>query len=130
MRVPGMSSAGAKTAGIVECVDLYPTLVDLCGLPAPAHELDGLSFSPLLHDPRLAWKKAAFSQWMDSSFSVKTDRYDYIEDAETGNELFDFVLDPDEERNLIELAPEVASAMKDLLAAGWRRALPEGFEPG
>ena len=35
MSVPRMATGGERTAGIVECVDMYPTLVDLCGLDAP-----------------------------------------------------------------------------------------------
>jgi len=39
---------------LVSLMDIYPTLIDLCGLPAKA-EIDGRSIAPLLRDPRLPW---------------------------------------------------------------------------
>ena len=59
---PDMKTRGAKTDALVELVDIFPTLCDLAGLQLPAH-LEGHSFRPLLDQPDLAWKKAAFSQY-------------------------------------------------------------------
>ena len=61
LSVPGMKHAGAKATGLVEFVDIYPTLADLAGLPLPAH-LEGHSFKPVLDNPSRPWKQAAFSQ--------------------------------------------------------------------
>jgi arylsulfatase A-like enzyme len=70
VRAPGMEtlgSAGTFSSGLVELVDIYPTLVDLCSLPQPKQpaglDLQGTSFLPLLEDPGQPWKKAAFSQY-------------------------------------------------------------------
>jgi iduronate 2-sulfatase len=59
---PGMKAAGQGTKALVEFVDVYPTLCEIAGLSVPAH-LKGKSFAPLLNDPSLAWKEAAFSQF-------------------------------------------------------------------
>jgi len=61
---PGMpeSSKGVHSHALVELVDMYPTLCDLCGVKQPMH-LEGISFKPLLDNPEQAWKKAAFSQF-------------------------------------------------------------------
>ncbi len=53
---------GQKTDALVELIDMYPTLCDLAGIEKPAH-LEGYSFEPLLHNPSLNWKTAAFSQY-------------------------------------------------------------------
>jgi|JI10StandDraft_1071094.scaffolds.fasta_scaffold00117_56 iduronate 2-sulfatase len=53
-------SKGAR--GLVELVDVYPTLCDLAGLPLPPH-LEGESFRRLLDAPELPGKPAAFSQF-------------------------------------------------------------------
>ncbi|WP_044300446.1 sulfatase, partial [Rhodopirellula sallentina] len=53
---------GQKTDGLVELVDMYPTLCDLAGISLPQH-LEGHSFQPLLEDPQQPWKRAAFSQF-------------------------------------------------------------------
>ena len=57
---PGLRQPGAAAGGLVETVDIYPTLVELAGLPVPAG-LGGTSLLPLLEDPRRVVKKAAFS---------------------------------------------------------------------
>lgn len=56
------SARGKKTDALVELVDMYPTLSELAGLELPEH-LEGQSFVPLLQNPALEWKKAAFSQY-------------------------------------------------------------------
>lgn len=63
---PGMpeSNRGKTTGAFVELVDMYPTLCDLAGIDKPS-QLDGYSFAPLLQNPGLKWKKAAFSQFPD-----------------------------------------------------------------
>ena len=59
---PDMKVRGTSTDALVELVDMYPTLCELAGLPLPGH-LEGHSFAPLLRNPKLPWKKAAFSQF-------------------------------------------------------------------
>jgi iduronate 2-sulfatase len=101
---PGMKSlgsAGTRSVELVELVDIYPTLVDLCSLPAPVQpagqELQGTTFLPLLEDPAQPWKKAVFSQFQRNinsndandvpvtdngngmGYSIRTKRYRYTE---------------------------------------------------
>ena len=59
---PDMKTRGKSTDAFVELVDMYPTLCELSGVPIPEH-VEGHSFAPLLDNPDLAWKKAAFSQF-------------------------------------------------------------------
>lgn len=59
---PKAAVRGQGAKGLVEFVDIYPTLCELTGLPVPAH-LAGKSFAPLLSNPELPGKPAAFSQF-------------------------------------------------------------------
>jgi arylsulfatase A-like enzyme len=53
---------GKTTDALVELVDMYPTLCELAGIELPDH-LEGHSFAPLLKQPEMHWKNAAFSQF-------------------------------------------------------------------
>jgi uncharacterized sulfatase len=90
---------------VVEYVDFYPTLVDLCGLP-PCHGLEGRSLRPLLDDPATPWEHAAFSVNARNNqpviLAVSTERFRYIEYADVRKppELYDIQADPREWTNL------------------------------
>jgi iduronate 2-sulfatase len=58
---PGMKNANAKSDSLVEFVDVYPTLADLCGLPKP--DTDGVSLRAVLENPTVKVKEVALSQY-------------------------------------------------------------------
>ena len=60
--VPGQKTAGQKCDSLVEFVDVYPTLADLCGLPIPS-ALDGVSLKPLFANTAASVNKVAISQY-------------------------------------------------------------------
>jgi arylsulfatase A-like enzyme len=134
--VPGRKTAGSSTDGIVEFVDIYPSLCDLCGLPVPKG-LEGTSFAPLIDDPKRPWKKAAFSQARPkgvTGHSMRTDRYRYVVWNNKGKEVvevYDHANDPEENVNIAG-KPENAKlveSLADQFKAGWRDALPAGAKP-
>ena len=106
IRVPesierGATTAGSTSSGLVELVDLYPTLTDLCGVSRP-QELQGRSLTPMLGDPNLKGKDFAYtvvSRGKDLGRAIRTTRYRYTSWS-TGEELYDLENDPFEETNL------------------------------
>ncbi len=111
-----MKRAGAKTSALVELLDLYPTLVDLCGLP-PVAVLEGVSLRRVIEQPSVQVKSAAFTQAPrppniqggrsdTMGYSMRTERHRYTEWREwaTGHvqsrELYDHATDPDEMINV------------------------------
>jgi uncharacterized sulfatase len=135
-RVPLLISARGKSAGaasprLVELVDLYPTLTELCGVPTP-EGLEGGSLAALIDDPRRALKKAAFTIVQRSANlqgrSVRTERFRYTQwaDGRQGVELYDLDADPQEYINLAQDERHAAALgeMRRLLHGGWRAALP------
>lgn len=110
---PGARGAGRSTQALAEFVDFYPTLSELAGLTPPSN-LEGVSLVPVLDDPAVSVKDAAFSQvqWEDRIFgrTVRTDRYRYIrwEGDGGGEELYDHEIDPREFTNLAQVPAHAA----------------------
>lgn len=137
---PGRKGLGQPSTRLVELVDLYPTLTELCGLSTP-DGLEGTSLAPLLDDPQRPWKRGAFTtlgrgkdrteaatQIEFLGHSVRTERWRYTEweQGKQGIELYDHSMDA---REVVNLAgrPECAKAegeLRTLLHRGWKAALP------
>lgn len=99
---PGLQSGGICNQP-AELIDMYPTLAELCGLPAP-EGLDGHSLVPQLHDVNAAREWPAITTHNPGNHSVVTDRWRYIHYADGSEELYDTVNDPNEWENLASSA--------------------------
>ena len=88
-----------KPAGMI---DLYPTLLDMCGLtPNPQNE--GHSLTPLLDDPKSDWPYAAITSYGRNNHSVRTEYFRYIHYENGSEELYDHRNDHNEWNNLADL---------------------------
>ena len=96
---PGVAKVRAVSDHPVSLVDLYPTLVELCGLPARP-DLDGSSLVPQLRDPAAPRDLPALMTEMPGNHAVRSDRWRYIRYADGGEELYDHTTDPHEWTNL------------------------------
>jgi len=109
---PG-TQANMRSDRVVSLIDIYPTILEMAGLPAnPKNE--GRSLVPLLKDPALNWPYPAFTGWKQDSFSIQTERYHYIRYKDGSEELYDHSKDLDEITNLAT-NPEYASVKAQLL---------------
>jgi uncharacterized sulfatase len=126
---PGVKGNGRPSRALVEFVDVYPTVAELCGLTPPPN-LEGQSFVPLLDSPARTWKKAAFTQLQHEKRifgrAVRTDRYRYIvwQGEGGGEELYDHQTDAGEFQNLASLTRHAPALemMRKTLAGGWKAA--------
>ncbi len=107
IHAPGIAGNGRTSTRIVQSLDLYATLVDLCGLNLPAGN-EGTSLVPLLHKPDAQWNRPAFSIWSEDwktiqGVAVRTEEFRYAEygpDGASGAMLLDSRADPLEMKNL------------------------------
>lgn len=122
VRVPGRGkTAGKRSPRTVELLDIYPTLVELAGLPGYARN-EGKSLTPLLARPHdRQWAKPALSQ-VRGGRSVRTERWRYTEweGGKLGRELYDHSRDPGEFDNLADDPRHAATVAK------LRAMLPQG----
>ena len=130
--VPGQMHPGTKTDALVELVDIYPTLCDVCQLPIRS-EMEGFSMAQVIKDPKVTWKTATFSQLgreTSKRYSMRTPQYRYTEwgiNGQRGKELYDYYTDPNETVNLVNLPEnsELVAHLKAQLHAGWRKTIPD-----
>lgn len=122
VKVPGVSE-GSVSNGVVNLIDMYPTLIDLCGLPANPHN-DGKSFAPLLKDPNRLWNEPTLTTIGYKNHALTDGRYRYIwYGSDDAVELYDHSNDPLEHNNLA-LNPEYKSILKR-----FKSQLPKHHEP-
>ena len=89
-----------KTDGIIELLDIYPTLCELTGIDPPKH-LEGKSLVPLMKNPNKLGKKAAFSKWRNGT-SITTTEFSFTKWDDNQRMLFDLKKDPLENENIAE----------------------------
>lgn len=98
-RVPGMSEAGSSSGTPVSLLDLYPTLVELCGLPEnPKNQ--GRSLVEIIADPSVEREVPVVSSWSYGNFAVRDENWRYIRYIDGTEELYDHRTDPGEHINI------------------------------
>lgn len=117
---PGLTGNGQSCYRIVESMDLYPTLAELCGLPVPAG-IEATTLLPLLKQPGASWERPAYSVWSEDGktlhgVAIRTAQWRYAEfgpNGVNGAMLFDPHRDPLEMTNLAT-DPKYATVCADL----------------
>ena len=124
IRVPGMKS-GQDCPRLVNLMDLYPTLIDLCGWPARP-EIEGRSIAPLLRDPKMPWPYPSVTVMGEGNASVRDERWYFIRYKDGTEEFYDMERDPMQWTNLVTAKDPEIRAQKSRLAA----LFPASFSPG
>lgn len=124
---PGVTKPNSKTDSLIETVDLYPTLAELAGLPAP--KFDGSSLVPILRGSGKG-KEAIFHAYPRNprekgnliGRAVRTERYRLVEWKVPGAakesadlELYDYETDPSESKNLASEKTDVIAKLRAIL---------------
>ena len=83
----------------VSLIDIFPTLIDLSGLPEK-DDLDGKSLVPLLKNPTMDWDRPVLTTYGKGNHAVRSGMWRYIQYQDGGSELYDHQKDPHEWFNL------------------------------
>lgn len=118
---PGIT-AGGRSMQPAELLDIYPTLSELCGLPA-RDDLEGISLLPQLQDANAKRERPAITSHNQGNHGIRSERWRYIHYADGTEELYDIEKDPNEWTNL-------AGKMEfEKVMAEHRRWIPKIDEP-
>ena len=129
IRTPDMKQ-GKKTNAPVQLIDMYPTLVELCGLPE--YQLaEGKSLLPLIKNPRKKWNHTAKSVYGINNIAVRNERYRLIQYEDNSLELYDLKKDPNEWVNLAEQKKykKIISILRSSIPQGWADSSQYGNPP-
>jgi len=113
---PGVTKPGSRCDRPVGLIDIYPTLLELAGLP-PKKDVEGTSLVPLLTNPTQKWHPALMTMGK-GNHAVRSNRWRYIRYSDGSEELYDHSKDPWEWTNLAgrpEYAQVIAEHKKWLL---------------
>ena len=99
--LPQGSKDGTPCDRVVSLQDIYPTLVDLCGLESRS-DIDGNSLVPLLRNPKARWNRPAVATYDFGEFSIRTERFRYSVYIDGSEELYDHSKDSEEWTNLAD----------------------------
>jgi len=113
--------SGGKTIDkVVSTVDLYPTLMELCGVEMP-HNTDGRSLVQMVNNPLTQnWEEASYG-YFKNGISLRTERYrftKYFRSQEPTIELYDHQTDPNETKNIAAENPEIIEQLLPLWEKG------------
>lgn len=86
-------------AAPVQLIDIYPTLLDLCELPA-SEQLEGHSLTSLIENPNKKWKHPSLTFYGEGNIAIRNKRYRLIQYEDRSMELYDMLEDPNEWNNL------------------------------
>lgn len=99
IKVPGVTEPGRACGRVVNLMDLYPTLIDICRLPEK-EDISGRSIKPLLENPQCKWDYPSLTTYQKGNHAIRDERWAYIRYADGVEELYDHENDPMEWTNL------------------------------
>ena len=91
--------AGQICSKPVGLIDLYPTILEMCGLP-PNKKNSGESLVGLLKNPSADWRFSTLTTYARGNHSLRSERYRYLRFEDKSEELYDHREDPNEWTNL------------------------------
>ena len=121
VKLPGVKDQGISTNSIVETVDIFPTLADICGLPVPDYiNSNGSSFKRVIHNPDIKIKDYSYSKrdfFGHKGTTVRNEQYRLMINTDSNGDttdvaLFDNFEKPIPHTNIAKQKPEIVEHLK------------------
>ena len=113
IKLPESEHAGKRINKVVSSVDIYPTVMELCGVEMP-FKTDGTSMVGLISNPSLpSWEEASYG-YFTNGITVRTGRYrltKYFRKEQPTIELYDHQTDPFENINIAGNHPDLIESL-------------------
>ena len=119
IKAPFNKEKGFRAEGIVESIDLYPTILEFCGIDPP-EGIEGRSLLQQLESPKAQGKEASYS-YFKKGITMRTGKYrltKYFREEIPTIELYDLINDPDETKNIAENNKEIVNELIPLWEKG------------
>jgi len=136
IRWPGHIKPGINITQIAAHIDLFPTILELCGLPMPKTlPQDGISLVPLLKGEAENWPDRMLFTFRSSGGdaigargAVRTQRWRAVKDRKNW-ELYDMEADPGQNNDVSKKYPQVGQKLSDAYEATVKDVTQAGFDP-
>jgi arylsulfatase A-like enzyme len=136
IRWPGQIQSGTTIPQIAAHIDLFPTILELCGIPAPdTQPLDGRSLVPLLKSDTAQWPDRMLFTHQNrlgrtemTPGAVRTQQHRLVNRG-NGYELFDMVEDPGQTRDIAGAYPQVTNRLSSAYEKWYSEVTAEGVAP-
>ncbi|MFD2832647.1 sulfatase [Gramella sp. AN32] len=109
---PGMTKNSQKIDEIVESLDVFPTLSELCQLPRPEFA-SGHSLVPLMQGRAIENLSAV--AYTSSASTIRTEKYRFTQHESGTEELYDHINDSGETKNIAGQMPELVNRLREEL---------------
>ena len=133
----GKLAHGCNVDTLTAHIDVFPTLIELCGLNVPtAPDFDGRSFKELLTNPTASTtarsiaveKQRTLEPQKDHNFALMTQRWRLVQEKKSPIELFDITSDPAQTTDVANQHPEVVQSLKADYDRYWQHVSPNDRE--
>lgn len=134
VRWPRVVKQGSSVDRLAAHIDVFPTLVELCGAKPGSSKIDGRSLAPLLKDPKAAWTdRTLFFQWhrgdapeLFRACAARNQRWKLV----NGKELYDLQSDPAEAKDVSAEHPQIVAKLRKEYEDWFRDvSAPRGYAP-
>ena len=99
--------------------DWFPTIMELCKIPAAEHEIDGKSLLPVINSKSARSAHKIFHWKSGNSVAVREGKWKLVMSGKKA-ELFDLPNDLGESRNLVKEHPEMVEKLRGKSAVYWQ----------